>query len=260
MDDFYLDQKGLAAYFEMQWLDKLRESGVTEPLESQSKSVPDSFIVSEHSKKVSHFIADVVGNENASPTEVLEVGPALGRNCYELIQCFPSIHSITVVEPSNRLLSNFKRILIDGVKCEFPYIKSLKALGQLSFDTSSIAARCEHVNFTLLERPFSRGMLEEQFDLAICLNVLDQCESPKTLVDALKEATVLNGILFVSCSYQWNKKHLKDENEAVDDINDYFDHGWVKLSEKEIEYKVRYNERYSLLFLSHIVAYKKISS
>ncbi|MEZ9408243.1 hypothetical protein AB4201_00585, partial [Vibrio lentus] len=60
MDDFYIDKKGLAAYFEMQWLDKLRESGVTEQLYSKSKRVPDSFISSDHSQNVARFVINTL--------------------------------------------------------------------------------------------------------------------------------------------------------------------------------------------------------
>lgn len=258
MDDFYLDQKGLAAYYEMQWLDKLRENGVFEPLESKSKSVPDSFISSEHPQQVSRFIINTLRDGDVSPEKVIEVGTALGRNCYELVNNINSIKSVTVVEPSQRLISNFKQILINGTQCDFPYIKSLHDIGYVQFETSAIAESCEHIDFTLIEAPFVSGVTDQKFDLVMCLNVLDQCESPLDLLAALKDATAVNGVLVLSCTYQWNKKHLKDESEAVDDINNYFGSRWVKLSEGEHEFKIRINERYSLLFLSHIVTYQKM--
>lgn len=257
MDDFYIGDKGLAAYFEMQWLDFLRENGVSEPLISKSKSVPDSFISSEYARNVSKFITRTLTCASTSPSNVLEVGPALGRNCYELVKSFPAIQSITVVEPSRRFLSNFRRILIDGEECQFPYIKSKNEIGCFNFDASSIASNCAHVDFTLIEEPFVCGLVREKFSVVICLNVLDQCESPSILVDALKAATSKDGVLFLSCSYQWSKKHLKKESEAIDDINEYFGDHWIKLSEDEHEYRIRFNERYSLLFLTHVVAYKK---
>ncbi|MEJ2765941.1 methyltransferase domain-containing protein [Photobacterium sp. MCCC 1A19761] len=258
MDDFYIDQKGLAAYYEIQWLDKLRLNGVTEQLESKSRHVPESFIYSTHTQSVAQFIIEALEAENIAPNSALEVGPALGRNSFELVTNVPTISSVTVVEPSHRLLSNFKQIIIEGAKCQFPYIKSLNELGYLDFDASSIAKACDHVAFTLIEAPFEHGLVTKEFDLVTCLNVLDQCESPRAIVDALMDATALNGVLVLSCTYQWSKKHLKNESEAVDDINDYFGVNWEKLSEDEIEYKIRFNERYSLLFLSHVVAYKKV--
>ncbi|MFL7032429.1 hypothetical protein BCS71_03295 [Vibrio lentus] len=73
MDDFYIDKKGLAAYFEMQWLDKLRESGVTEQLDSKSKRVPDSFISSDHSQNVARFVINTLAYENISPKTIIEI-------------------------------------------------------------------------------------------------------------------------------------------------------------------------------------------
>ncbi|WP_324733713.1 hypothetical protein [Pseudomonas paeninsulae] len=151
MDDFYIDKKGLAAYFEMQWLDKLRDDGVHEVLKSKSKSVPDYFILSDHTSNVARFISSALERDSISPETVLEVGPALGRNCYELVKKYADIKSVTVVEPSQRLLSNFKRILIDGSGCEFPYIKSASELESLYFQTESITKDCSHINFSLIK-------------------------------------------------------------------------------------------------------------
>lgn len=251
MDDFYVDQKSLAAYFEMQWLDKLRECGVREDLVGKSGTIPDSYIFSDYTKNVACFISSTVNKYSISPQTVLEVGPALGRNCYELVQSLADIDSITVVEPSVRFLSNFAKILVDGSGCDFTYIKSLNELGRYQFDTALLARDCNHVKFNLIDKAFGRGVVKERYDLTICLNVLDQCESPSEIVEALKKATDNAGVAVLSCSYQWNKKHLKDESEALDDINEYFGDDWQKLSEDDHEYKIRFNERYSLLFLTH---------
>ena len=59
--------------------------------------------------------------------------------------------------------------------------------------------------------------------------------------------------MFLSVEQEESKK----ESEAIDDINEYFGDHWVKLSEDEHEYRIRFNERYSLLFITHVVAYKK---
>lgn len=257
MDDFYLDETGLAAYFEMQWLDKLRANGVHEPLESQSKTVPDRFILTSHAPYVANLIAQTLKAHHISPNSLLEIGPSLGRNCYELIEQCPSLSEVTVVEPSARLLEQFKRILIDGTECQFSYIKSLHQLGQLPFVTKHLAEACQHIDFTIINAPFTSHITSHQFDLTVCLNVLDQCESPNDIVNALMQATAPKGVLVLSCTYQWNKKHLADLNAGVDDINDYFDQQWIKLAEDEVEYKIRLNERCSYLFLSHVVIYQK---
>ena len=107
---------------------------MSKPLDSQSKSVPDWFVSSSHSKDVAQFVVEALGSENLSPKSLLEVGPALGRNCYELITSIPSINSATLVEPSHRFLSNLKQLLMDGGECDFHYIKSLKEQKYLGVD------------------------------------------------------------------------------------------------------------------------------
>jgi len=257
MDDFYIDEKGLAAYFEIHWLDKLREFDITDTLESKSKVVPDSFVSSDYSLAVAHFIKQTLKEKSISPQNVLEIGPALGRNTYELVQAIPSIDSVTIVEPSQRFLTNLKNILIDGTGCEFSYIRSLNELRSFRFNTDRITEDCKHVNFNLLGEAFDLNVVDRKHDLTVCLNVLDQCESPSKIVNALKDATDNTGVVILSCSYQWNKKHLKIQSEALDDINEYFDDKWLKLAEDDHEYRIRINERHSLLFLTHIVAYQR---
>ena len=109
MEDFYIDERGLASYFEAQWLDKLRELGCKDKLQSKSKLVPDSFIQSPFFSDVSQFIYQCCQQIPLHPENMLEVGGSLGRTCYELIKLNPSLSEITVVEPSQRLLECCKK-------------------------------------------------------------------------------------------------------------------------------------------------------
>ncbi len=259
MDDYYLDEKGLAAYFEAQWLDKVREAGFEEPLQSCSKQVPDSFIQSPFFVSIAELINNSLAKTKLMPETMLEVGSALGRNCYELVKNNSTLSDITLVEPSERLLSNFKNLLTFPGVHSFPYIKGLKELAWLDFNTSGIASGCAHINFKLINQVFDSSTVDASYDLTVCLNVLDQCESPTKIVEALMGATRIGGVLVLSTTYQWSKTHLLDGDEAVDDINSYFNADWKKLNESDIEYRFRYNERYSKLFLSHVVVYLRNS-
>ena len=96
----------------------------------------------------------------------------------------------------------------------------------------------------LLDEPFDSSTVAASYDLTVCLNVLDQCESPMKIVEGLMNSTRAGGVLVLSCSYQWSKAHLQNSDEAVTDINSYFNADWKKLNEAEIEYRFRYNERY----------------
>lgn len=241
-----------------QTLDKLRELGYRDKLQSKSKSVPDSFIESTFFPDASRFIYRCCQKVALYPENMLEVGVSLGRICYELIKLNPSLSEITVVEPFQRLLSCFKKIIIDGGEYDFSYIKCVNELERLSIDTRKLSQECKHIRFECINKPFVIDTLSNQYDMVLCLNVLDQCESPTMIVNGLMERTKPNGILALSCSYQWSKKHLSDFSEAIDNINDYFSSSWLKIEESEFNYKFRFNERYSRMFLSHVVVYKKL--
>ncbi|MGF1686155.1 SAM-dependent methyltransferase [Photobacterium japonica] len=258
MDDYYCDKRGLAAYFEAMWLDKVRELGIEDTLSSVSKTVPDSYIMSPFYSAASAFILDCCEKAGLTPQTYLEVGPALGRTSYELFTQLPSIHAAWIVEPSSRLLTYYQHLLVKPVHCAFPYIESMKTLGRLAFDTTPFVAACEHVDFHCINQPYTPETLLHPVDLSVCLNVLDQCPSPLTIVQSLKKDTQQHGVVVLSNSYQWQKKHLLDPDEAVDDINVYFEEAaWEKLGETELNYQFRFNERYSKLFCIHLVAYKK---
>ena len=256
--DYYVDEKGLAMFFEIQWLDKLREFGNKNVLQSKSKWVCDDFIVTKHFSDVANHINQSLQNHNIKPTSMLEVGSALGRTCYEMIRSNSSIKKVTVVEPSCAFINAFEDILINGKNLDFKYIKSKKEVGSFKFDARPIAKACAKVNFELLNKEFNNNAVKGYHDMVICLNVLDQCPSPTKIVNALLEKVRPGGVICLSCTYQWNKKHLLDLGEAVDDINCYFNQNkWQRLSEHEHEYKFRFGERYAHVFLAHLVIYQK---
>lgn len=255
MEDFYLNQRGLASYYEAQWLDHLLEKGLIGELTSQSKKVPFSFIQSSHCIEVASFIEHAVRKAGIMPKSLLEVGAALGRNFYETTSRLNSIQKATLVEPSNLLLSGLKQILFTPPLAAFNYIYSLDEMKSFEFENQHLVGDCQRLDVEFVDQPFSSGTINTKHDLVVCLNVLDQCDSPLEMVNALKSATNVGGILVASCTYQWNKKHIQNMDDAVDDINEYFDQNWQRVSEANHEYRIRFNDRFSRLFLSHAVAY-----
>lgn len=258
MDDFYCEERNLGAYFEAEWLEVLRAQGDNTPLACASKPVPDAFVISPFYREVSQFIAACCQQADVAPSHYLEVGPALGRVTYETLRRFPQIRQSWLVEPSQRLLSHCQKLLMTPGCHAFPYIQGLNERGSLVIDTTVIASACQHSEITCINAPFDGKTLTVQADLTVCLNVLDQCQSPLTIMDALKQSTRSGGVLVVSNTYQWQKKHLLDAEDAVDDINQYFEAtGWDKLNDTDIGYGFRFNERFSKHFISHVVGYRK---
>ncbi len=259
MNDYYVDDRGLAMFFETHWLDVLRDHGNQSVLESKSRHVSDRFIISNHFNEVAQSINNSLLINNIHPQKLLEVGSSLGRSSYEMIKAHGGIKNVTAVEPSQAFMKTYKDILLKGHKIDFTYIKSRQQLGHITFDSSPIAKVCADVKFELINKEFDSHTVDEQFDLVVSLNVLDQCPSPNTIVNALKHSVKVGGVLCLSCTYQWNKKHLLDSSEAVNDINDYFEENqWKCLSQHEHDYKFRFSERFSRLFSAHLVVYQKL--
>lgn len=256
-DDFYLDERGLASYFEASWLDRFRDLGNQIPLTSASRIIPEKFIHSPFFVEVAKFAFDKT-QHLSPPTNLLEIGPALGRTCYETLRLHPSIIDVTVVEPSNRLLDGFRRILIDGgQRTAFPYIHSLTELGSMEVDTSSVTRECRQAAFTLMNEAMTQHTISEQFDRVYCLNVIDNANNPMEIVQAAQRCTKPGGALILACTYQWSKKFLESPADMPRDINELFDSSWVCLGESKFEYKFRFNERFWRTFSSHIVIYEK---
>jgi len=257
--DYYVDDKGLAMFFETHWLDKVRELGNHSQLNSNSRHVSDDFIIIRHFNEVADHIQKTFKQYHFKPSSLLEVGSSLGRTSYEMIVRNPSLKNVTAVEPSKAFIDAYKDILIEGKQINFSYIKSRKEVDSFKFNASVLAQGCKGVEFKLINQEFDNNTVNEEFDLVVCLNVLDQCPSPTTIVNALKNKVKPGGVLCLSCTYQWNKKHLLDFTEAVNDINEYFfESQWKRLSQYENEYRFRFAERYAHVFFSHLVIYQKI--
>ena len=201
----------------------------------------------------------ISGSAPIAPQSLLEVGPALGRVCYETIKLNPSLADVTVVEPSQRLGNGFRKLLMEGQVVRFPYIKSLKELNYLEVDTHNIADECRHVTFDILNSPLVMDTLSRQFDWVFCLNVIDNATDPLEIVRAVQQATKVGGVLALASSYQWSKQYLDDFSGSVDVINEYFDGAWRRVVETDFDYKFRYHERYTQIFSSHSVMYKKVA-
>ncbi|WP_333004978.1 SAM-dependent methyltransferase [Vibrio coralliilyticus] len=253
MDDFYLTEKWLASYIEASWIDKCLDTKVNRP---KSQNVPTQFIHSNYSVQAAQAIAKQLSEHHIKPESLLEVGPACGRANYELISSCEELKRVYVVEPSRRLFDAFTEILLT------PGVSRFRAfVGEdvdLELDTNSLSNKYLPLIVETFNTPASDELTIPQCDLVVCLNVLDQCESPKQVVDYLMSRVSIGGVLALSCTYQWSDKHLKVPSERINDINEYFDRTWQKLDDQEFEYRFRVNERYSMLFLSHTVIYQRL--
>ncbi|MCV5663130.1 hypothetical protein OFN50_29275, partial [Escherichia coli] len=101
---------------------------------SESKLVPLSFAKSSHCSQVADFITQAVSKNGKPPHALLEVGAALGRIYYELVQRLDSLKQATLVEPSGMLLNGLKQLLVEEQQVELTYIHGLNTFKTVEVD------------------------------------------------------------------------------------------------------------------------------
>lgn len=251
--DFYLNDRGLAAYFEKDWGDHARPSAF------HFAPFNPAHLYSPYHEQSMKLLLGAMESVGARPTKMLEIGASLGRNFFEVCSVVDTLRAATLVEPSKLLYEGQRRIFEGEVKCVFNTLVGLGDFAAVVLDTSPIRATCAEVRVTALNCSFQELELKEEFDLVVCSNVIDQCKDHFELVNLLKERTAPGGILLLSCTYQWQSKYIGNAVREITNINDVFaDGGWRWLAEDHIPFHVRANERHWLSFLAHASVFQKI--
>ena len=269
--DFYLgNRRWLASYFEKEWFDHvLAQDAVPSSLFEFVPFDPALLYCDSH-ERVADFLCHTLTDIGVAPQRLLDIGPALGRGFYEIYQRTPSLQSATLVEPSEMLSTTFESLFRSRETCLYPTLWGNKEMVEVAFDSTQLQDSVRGVSISLINS--SHEELEEDlgfFNLVTCFNVMDNCQEPLALVERLKRHTAPDGILALSCSYQWSKKYLGTTTERVDkllepatemptmNINELFSDGWTHLNESNIEFKVRRNERHWVRFLSHVSVFRR---
>ncbi len=234
--DFYLDERALAAYFEKDWFDH-----VTEPAPFSFAPYGASQFYSDYHERLIELLAAKLGK--TAPKTLLEVGSSLGRTFFEVCRKIKSVKSATLIEPSEHLAAGFDKIFSGG---------------ETRLETRPIRTACTGVEVSLIQSPFQTLKPLGTFDLVICSNVIDQCQDPEKLVELLKRAAAPNGVLALTCTYQWQTKYIGNATKQIQNINDLFGADWERLGEANIPFQVRANERHWLKFLSHALILRQI--
>jgi SAM-dependent methyltransferase len=196
--DFYIDESWLAAYFEKDWFDHVLKASDHKVIETIYPQFDPNILYCDYHEKLVSFLKQNTTKLNLQPKNLLEVGSSLGRTFFEICLQFEGLKSATLIEPSKNLASTFKKIFEEGVAQNYLILKGNFGLDQISFNSSHIKHTCSKVETQLLNRPFQEVTnIFNSFDLVICSNVIDQCESPLDLVNLLKESTLPGGLLLL---------------------------------------------------------------
>ena len=118
------------------------------------------------------------------------------------------------------------------------------SLGRVNYE---IVSSLDSIDSVYLVEP-SKRLLESSMDILLKggISRFDRVVARENTLFELDTSEIANAY-----------KHLKNPEEQVNDIKQYFDEKWRLLGEKEFEYRFRVNERYSMLFLSHTVIFQR---
>jgi SAM-dependent methyltransferase len=252
--DFYLDERGLAAYFEKDWFDQvIAADGFLEfaPFENE-------LLYSDYHERLVEFVECELALKKLAPKTYLEIGSSLGRTYYQVCKRLRSVESATLVEPSQALVGYFEKIFRGREVESFQVLKGNGDFASVTLNTRAIQEECGRTEVTLLNQPFQGLSLpKEAYDLVVCSNVIDQCKDPRELARLLQHSTAPNGVLVMSCTYQWQDRYVGSGSKLIKNLDELMEPGWIPLNETNIPFKVRVNERHWMQFLSHVVVYRK---
>ncbi len=257
--DFYLpDRRALAGYFEKDWFDHVLEQGGLPASLFEFAPFDPSLLYSDGHERVADVLGRTLMDLGVAPERLLEVGSALGRGFYEICRRMPSVRSATLVEPSRALAATFESLFRGSGRAQYPMLRGNTDIVDVVFDSTHLQAVVQGVDVSLVNSSHEElGADLGAFDLVACFGVLDQCHSPRLLVERLKAHTAAGGILALSCGYQWSKKHLGPNETPIRNINDLFTDDWTPLSETNIEFTLRKSERHWWMFVSQVSVFQK---
>lgn len=255
-EDFYLDQRGLASYFEKEWFDKyLEQSKVTD---FEFAGFNSEKLYSSFNEKIARAVIALIREKKLHPKKYLEIGPGLGRTFYEIAKETTSLKEAILIEPSENLSKSLEKIFLNRTRSPFLILKGNGDFSEVEFDSSQITSDCSHISKTILQKTFEEAQPDlPSTNLLVCLNVLDQCKNPIELLDLIKSKTVQGGILVTSCTFQWQKKYLGSDYVPFNDLGAQFDEGWEILAEMNEPFHVRLSERCWYTFLPQVLILQK---
>jgi hypothetical protein len=241
--DFYLNERSLAAYFEKDWFDHVLRTKQNDSSIFAFAQFDPSLVYSSYHEMFVSLLKQQLEQLGLQPKSVVEIGSSLGRTYFELCQSLPSLEKAVLVEPSQGLYSHFNRLFQLGPDFErFDVLNGNSELKSIWLDTRQSLS------------PEALG----PSDLVLCSNVIDQCQQPLELVELLKNSTARDGLLAVSCTYQWQDKYIGTGTRQIPNIKELFQGDWQLLTEANIPFQFRVNERHWMTFLSHVCVWRRL--
>jgi SAM-dependent methyltransferase len=258
LDDDYATPERLAIYLEIGWSDFLfatssdADSCQSRPYPSPLHDrVPPQFPIA--AVALAH---DWATNISLDAKSFCDVGGATGRTVYEFERQFPGLEQLVLIEPSKRFCEWAKRLL--SSEDDLPDIPTVGRKGSPQWSTAkarpSPIARADE-RLTIVNETLESCHPRQGFDIVTCLNVIDRHPRPSELVKEIGRLMNNNGLLILSCPFDFDEQSTPNAESWVDDLDILFEglDAWDDVGQSELFYEFRAFNRSWTRFSSQIV-------
>lgn len=257
-DEDYATLERLAIYLEIDWSDYLFENpNLSEPDRASPypnprlDRVPQTFPI-----EIARFARSWGDNVSFNPKRLCDIGGATGRVIFELERQFPELEQLVLVEPSKRFCEWARRLLTHDSKV--PDIPSIGPVGSPQWVSPKrkpppIPRADERLS--IVNERLERYQVDTGFDLVTCLNVMDRHACPADALAEIERLMNPNGLLVMSCPFDFDEKTTPNTAAWIDDLNILFagKRCWSHVGETEVFYEFRSHARSWTRFSAQVV-------
>lgn len=258
LDEDYATLQRLAGFLESHWSDFLFETpngvapnqGLPYP-NPLCDRVPPSFYIG-----VADLARSWAKDISLDARRLCDVGGAVGRTVFEIERRFLGLEQLVLIEPSGRFCEWARRLLSsDGMLPEVPVVDRKGSPQWFSPTTRPPPIPRADERLTIVNETLERYHPQNGFDLVTCLNVLDRHPCPAELVNGLGRIMNDNGLLVLSCFFDFNESSNPDKGSWIDDLDALFvgTDSWSDVGRDELLYEFRTFKRNWTRFSAQVV-------
>lgn len=258
LDEDYATPQRLAIYLEIGWSDFLFGTGESSDPDKRVRDpnplrdrVPPSFPIAV-AKLAQQWIADA----SLDIRSFCDVGGATGRTVFEFDGRFPGLEKLVLVEPSRRFCDWAQRLLSsDDELPDVPLVNRAGSPKWLAAKSRPSAVARARERLTIFNGTLERFLPQSGFDLVTCLNVTDRHPCPRELVRGIGRLMNDEGLLILSCPFDFHETSTPNPDSWIDDLNTLFvgSDSWSHVGQDELFYEFRSFNRCWTRFSTQVV-------
>lgn len=185
-----------------------------------------------------------------------DVGGAVGRTVFEIERRFSELDQLVLVEPSERFCE-WARLLLssDAKPPDVPIVDRVGSPRSVTPRKRPAPIPRANERLTIVNETLEHYHPKNGFDLVTCLNVVDRHPCPAEVVNGIGRLMNDNGLLVLSCPFDFDERSTPDVESWVDDLNTLFvgTESWTHVGQDEIFYEFRSHNRNWTRFSSQVV-------